>query len=50
MDRTEWHEESTEILGISPLGRATVLRLHLNRIGLINLRRVLWQAGLHPPF
>ena len=46
----EWHEAFTEILGISPIGRATVHRLVLNRTGLINLRKVLYQANLHPPF
>ena len=46
----EWHNNFTEIVGISPTGRATVQRLHLNREGLVNLRRVLFEAGLHPPF
>ncbi len=43
-------EYFTEIIGISPSGRATVNRLQLNREGLVNLRRVLVDAGLHPPF
>ncbi|MBL7815564.1 MAG: HNH endonuclease [Saprospiraceae bacterium] len=46
----EWREYFTEIIGISPIGRATVNRLQLNRDGLVNLRRVLVDAGLHPPF
>ncbi len=46
----KWKEDFTEILGISPTGRATVLRLQLNREGLVNLRRVLSQAGFHLPF
>ncbi len=46
----KWNDDFTEILAISPTGRASVLRLHLNREGLVNLRRVLYQAGLHPPF
>lgn len=46
----EWKEDYTEILGITPKGRATVLRLQLNRNGLVNLRMVLHQFGFHPPF
>lgn len=46
----EWREYFTEIIGISPTGRATVHRLQLNREGLVNLRRVLVDAGLHPPY
>lgn len=46
----EWTEDYTEVLGISSTGRATILRLQLNREGIVNLRRVLYQAGLHPPF
>lgn len=45
----KWDDDFIEILGISPIGRATVTRLHLNREGLLNLRRVLVQAGFHPP-
>jgi hypothetical protein len=30
-------------------GRATVEALRLNREGLVNLRRILYAAGEHPP-
>ena len=50
VEHFEWNEDFTELLGISPTGRATILRLHLNRDGLVNLRRVLYQTGFHPPF
>jgi hypothetical protein len=46
----EWRDYFTEIIGISPSGRATVNRLQLNREGLINLRRLLVDVGLHPPY
>ena len=49
LEHFEWREYFTEINGISPSGRATVNRLKLNRDGLVNLRRVLVDAGLHPP-
>jgi hypothetical protein len=44
-----WDEGCTLILGLTPVGRATVEALHLNRAGLVNLRRVLFAAGEHPP-
>jgi HNH endonuclease len=50
VEHFEWREYFTEIIGISPSGRATVNRLQLNREGLVNLRRVLVDAGLHPSF
>lgn len=46
----KWDDDFIEILGISPTGRATITRLDLNRLGLLNLRRLLVQAGFHPPF
>ena len=44
-----WSEDSTLLLGKSPVGRATVSRLQLNRPSPVNLRRVLRAADEHPP-
>ena len=44
-----WNEDFTEIIGITAQGRATVKALKMNRLGLINLRRVLYLTGNHPP-
>jgi HNH endonuclease len=44
-----WTEDSCEIIGQTPSGRATVLALRLNRKGVVNLRRILAQVGEHPP-
>jgi hypothetical protein len=44
-----WSEDGTEVLGLTPTGRATVVALQLNREGLVNLRRLLFAAGEHPP-
>lgn len=38
-----------EIIGITAAGRATVVRLRLNRPGLVNLRAALRHFGVHPP-
>jgi 5-methylcytosine-specific restriction endonuclease McrA len=44
-----WNEDFTQILGLTPLGRATIIAIHLNRAGLVNLRRVLYAINEHPP-
>lgn len=43
-----WNEDYTVIIGITPVGRATVESLRLNRPGVVNLRRVLFEIGEHP--
>ena len=44
-----WSADFLFILGRTATGRATVEALHLNRLELINLRRLLLRAGEHPP-
>jgi hypothetical protein len=44
-----WSDDFTLIIGLTPTGRATVSTLLLNREGVINLRRLLYTAGKHPP-
>jgi hypothetical protein len=48
-DHFAWSEDGTVMLGLTPTGRATVVALQLNRDGLVNLRRLLFAAGEHPP-
>lgn len=48
-DHFTWSDDGTRIVGITPAGRATVYLLQLNRGGLVNLRQVLIQIGMHPP-
>lgn len=48
-DHFAWDEDFTHMIGLTPTGRATVQTLHLNRTGLISLRRILYAAGEHPP-
>lgn len=43
-----WSHDLLRLQGISPTGRATIERLRLNREGVVNLRRVLRDAGEHP--
>jgi hypothetical protein len=43
-----WNADFTVIVGTTPIGRATVEVLRLNREGLMNQRRVLRLVGEHP--
>ncbi|QLE59685.1 HNH endonuclease [Nostoc sp. TCL26-01] len=44
-----WNDDFTQVIGKTSWGRATVEALQLNRVGVVNLRRLLTSAGLHPP-
>jgi HNH endonuclease len=48
-DHFEWHDNFTLLQGLTPIGRATIQRLQLNRQGLVNLREVLRSSNKHPP-
>ncbi|MEN9611141.1 MAG: hypothetical protein RLZZ628_1955 [Bacteroidota bacterium] len=45
----EWSADFSQMLGISPVGRATIEALQTNREGLVNLRLALFAYGVHPP-
>jgi 5-methylcytosine-specific restriction endonuclease McrA len=44
----EWSQDTTQMVGKTPCGRATIAALALNRSGVVNLRRLLCSAQLHP--
>lgn len=48
-DHFAWSDDFTLIIGLTPSGRATVEALQLNREGVVNLRRILYAMGEHPP-
>jgi len=48
-DHFAWARSFTFIVGLTPVGRATVETLKLNRKGLVNQRKVLYFFGEHPP-
>jgi hypothetical protein len=45
----QWIQAGTVIVGLTPVGRATVLRLKMNQARLIEARKVWVRAGVHPP-
>lgn len=44
-----WSEDFLEIVGLTAKGRATVKLLKLNREEVVNLRKLLFSVGEHPP-
>ncbi len=48
-DHFVWSDDFLIVIGRTPIGRATVQALHLNREGLVNLRGLLYPCGEHPP-
>jgi hypothetical protein len=45
----QWTEDFSRIAGLTPTGRATIEKLHLNRTSLVNLRIILAESEKHPP-
>jgi hypothetical protein len=48
-DHFVWSEDFLIVIGLTACGRATIDALQLNREGLLNMRRVLYGVGEHPP-
>jgi hypothetical protein len=44
-----WNAEATEILGLTPTGRATIVVLRMNRPQMIRVRRMWVAMNEHPP-
>jgi hypothetical protein len=44
-----WVDNYSQLEGITPIGRATVARIDLNRLGLVHFRRALYKSQDHPP-
>jgi hypothetical protein len=44
-----WSEDTTLVISLTAIGRATVILLKLNRPGVVHLRQVLKVVGKHPP-
>lgn len=45
----QWIENGSQLLGLTPIGRATIVALRMNREALIQLRQHWVVLGLHPP-
>ena len=45
----QWSKDSSNVIGITPIGRATVLALKLNNFFIVTARKNWVQVGWHPP-
>jgi len=48
-DHFEWSSDFTELIGITPCGRVTVIALKMNNQTIVGARRRWVSAGWHPP-
>lgn len=44
-----WSEDGSEIVGLTPIGRATVAALNMNHPNIVQARRRWTRVGWHPP-
>jgi hypothetical protein len=49
VDHFAWSPEGDRIIGLTAIGRATVTLVKLNRVELVNARRLWVSVGWHPP-
>lgn len=49
LEHFAWAETGDYIAGLTPVGRATVVALNLNRPSLVKARRAWVSVGWHPP-
>jgi hypothetical protein len=48
-DHFAWNDDKTEVIGLTPIGRASVATLKMNRPAMIRVRRMWVLLGEHPP-
>jgi hypothetical protein len=44
-----WSKDTLSIIGLTPIGRATLITLYFNRTRIINIRAADREIGRHPP-
>lgn len=49
LDHFSWNEDATRIVGVTPLGRATIAALKMNRPQMIRVRQMWVAMSEHPP-
>ncbi|MCU0482634.1 MAG: hypothetical protein MUE54_15695 [Anaerolineae bacterium] len=48
-DHFQWDETGTHIIGLTAIGRATILQLKMNHPATVESRKLWVSAGWHPP-
>jgi hypothetical protein len=49
IDHFAWNDGATEVVGLTPIGRATIAAFKMNRAAMIRVRRMWVDMGEHPP-
>jgi len=49
LEHFSWNEDATQIVGLTPTGRATIAALKMNRQQMIRVRRMWVAMNEHPP-
>jgi len=49
LDNFVWSDDFLQAVGLTAIGRATINALQMNRSEVVNIRKLLLMAGLHPP-
>jgi len=49
LEHFSWNEDATELVGLTPIGRATVEALKMNRPQMIRVRGIWVAMNEHPP-
>jgi hypothetical protein len=45
----QWSDDGTQLIGLTPIGRAAIEQLQINRELMVNARSIWVEAGWHPP-
>jgi hypothetical protein len=45
----DWNEDGTQVVGLTATGRATIMRLQMDRSNIVATRRLWASVGWHPP-
>ncbi|MDX2078138.1 MAG: HNH endonuclease [bacterium] len=45
----QWDETGTIMIGLTPIGRATIEQLQMNDVDMVGARKIWVETGLHPP-
>lgn len=49
LEHFAWNKDGTEIMGLTPIGRATISALKMNRSQMTRVRQMWVKMGEHPP-
>jgi hypothetical protein len=48
-DHFQWSDDNTQLIGLTPTGKATIMQLRMNASDVVEARTIWVQVGWHPP-